>query len=446
MGEGQQEKPVRRSNKRRLLLFGVGAACLAGYGLLSANDPVSSGSSGGVAAIFGLGRNAAEVCRALASQPIEAGQNQYGEPNGVSLPTMLGPPAVEACSAAVEDNPNDAESWRRLGRAHIASASFFGADQTLSSQMAKEAFIRAAELGDIPAGVIALTMRFDGSETHQQVIDKGQKLALAIKNNGQLDAKEQFYKAVLTTVLMESEAFYDARRKTNDPYLMGGLRDDYKRENKGEAAALFAQALQSGGGMPFFKESWDLELLGVCSSYEYVCKLAGDAGTATNDPRLFLGISAAYLQEAYRIMDLQYRLAGNDEQAILSARNTGLSLASVSNLYTSLAEQHGGGKYNASIERLRLAHRTFRDQALDRYNQLDAAASQARSEAWTALAAVVVANALTPDGDTVTADHDQSVAEYLQRMEQIRCQSAADAVGYANGSSAAALARYSEGC
>lgn len=445
--EQPQQKPPKRTSRRLIMWGGVGVACLVGYSMLQGNSSPPAGPTQGVAGvILGLTKNAATDCRNLAAQPIEAGANKYGEPNGIPFSAILGPSAVGACSKAVENNPKDAESWRRLGRAYIASASYAGFNEEESSAKAGAALNKAAELGDVPASVLVTIMGFDGSQTKSEILSKSKTLAEKIRSKGSLGSRDLFYYAVLHTVIMEIESLYDAQQKTNDTYLISSYRDDYKREHAHKSAEIFAQSLRHSGGLPFYQEGWDLELLRICGSYDYVCKLVNDTVDKTKDSRLFMAIAANRLQEAYRITELEYHRAGNNEQAVSGAHGAGLSLASVANFYTTLAEENGGGQDAASIARLKLAYRNFQDYASERYNEADAAASKARSEAWTALAAVVVANALTSSNSASSAKQDQSVGEYLAEQERIRCATAGDAAGYAQGIAAGALAKAAAGC
>jgi hypothetical protein len=393
-----------------------------------------------------LGNDATEDCRTLASNPIENGEDKLGKPLGAPLQTMSGPAAVAACSAAIRQEPQDAKSWRRLARAYMASMSFSGLDQRENWPKMVSALETAASLGDIPSRTQLTILNINSSRNRNEILRDSKQLAEQLEKQQLSEPQDIFFHGILLSRILELEANQHARQGSNDPFRQYSLARDFIRGNEGRAMMLFMKALGQGGAIPFFMEAWDLKLQGYCQPSDLICSLAEKTVQSTEDPQIFLAVAIHNIHEAYRIMELRLSRAGNSEQALLKAREAGLTLASNASHYVELAERFGKGKFTESISELRKTNRDFRDYAIARHKKADADAKRARGEAWIALAAVAIVMSANSSSDAYKAPHEQSIGEYVKEMNRQSCESLAVAQSWNQGASEYQILRRQLGC
>ena len=179
-------------------LLAVGVAVFAGRNV----GPLSEGGSGG---IFGLAKDAPADCKRLAASPIEGGQDKYGNSLGVTLPRVNGPAAIAACSAAVEKDPNDAKSWRRLARAYLAALVYAGYSEDVYNDKYVHALQRASSLGDIPS--FATLIFLEGKDVSRREALTTAHEAIDLLNKVELKGPEDyFYKAAVLSRAIELES------------------------------------------------------------------------------------------------------------------------------------------------------------------------------------------------------------------------------------------------
>jgi hypothetical protein len=219
---------------------------------------------------------------------------------GPTLDNMLSGEAVDACESAVTYAPSDAATWRRLARAHIAQVIVRDLPPAVHLGRAREATLRAAELGDPLARVqTTLWPAFGQTMDRRATPAVAQALLRELEASPSASVEDAFARVMIQGVLLQYEPvpepasgrpvdYYNARQaKLASSQAMASLRAAVRKSSWG-AASEFQR---------------DLNLLEDCNDFPQLCELFDSGLKTSGDPAAMLEVAAQWAQRA----DAAYR-------------------------------------------------------------------------------------------------------------------------------------------
>lgn len=363
-------------------------------------------------------------CEVLAGSPIEGGVNKFGEPLGRTLTEIVAPAAVKACEEAVRENPSDAASWRRLAKAYHAGILYHGFDKDRYQKLYFDAIFKSGESGDYQSLVTGTIYNPGRTFTRDEVIDLARRLINNTNKFPDEKLENKFYRLIMKAHLARIEAKELSKNIQGSSYEKGVEEKDILRKKFISIMDDFKSTIAIHGGERIYKELLDIRIMGMCDSYLSICAPGIEAINESNNPGLFLKISADRLEQGYRnaeaMFDYHARDGANYEKmSIIEVAARGN--ASEADMYINYAEKVGDVRYDSAIRDARSAVGNYRDYLKKRRERADGEVEQARKETWAAIGAVavgIIALSSQSGGSGLSFDDVSKQREEDQRKRQ----------------------------